>query len=653
MRRILYPSENLVLVYRDTISVAIADDSVSVDALLKLLKNARDQNRLAGLSMLALICKNEEVDGSLYRIYKKAGAEHFDFLLRTGLGKESTSSAAAAFQYQYLRLAIQVIAGFCRFRKIASSEEMISKIPLILEAMTLEPCAEVIGECYQFLFLVSRASDAGAMKFYESGGMDVLVDQMHALPEGALNLAIKLIELIINKMSDSPSKLLPLMPSMARQFAIVRIDLKFGLLKLICTALSHIPEPLEVQGDNWPGYVHVGVFAVLGKPAEAGRDERVQALTVAKLLMILIGDEWLIDQVDLPDVEEVLPPNRSLSLILECSRTELHVLLSEIAFLKHQANSRTQSMDTMQLKLRSLETCFYLVERIIILIPNFRCIEGLDDTGISGESAFGKFISDLNETAGVLLVYLQNAKRSKRKRGDDLIESVRFIGMWIARASAAIRCKVTELFEYMLSVEGRDKSGPWSYTWFVLPILREITKDDDGCKALVSRGGHKAVMRYLVQLIAATKVHGIGWGCDSLVFNTVVNILLKRKQLRVRLDESTTIDLLVAIGHWAEHTKESSDTMKASCLCALLFHFTSEKNLVRHPKFDKNAQELGFRLVEVGLTRSFAKFEKEAVSAEEMREGHHLQKIIVAAYNQWSRRFPSIKDSVERQPTAP
>uniref|UniRef100_A0A7N0ZSR6 Neurochondrin n=1 Tax=Kalanchoe fedtschenkoi TaxID=63787 RepID=A0A7N0ZSR6_KALFE len=625
------------------------EQSQSLDELLKLLKGERDEQRLAGLLLVTKICKGDDHE-SIRKVYEAVGPQFLDRLLRTGMGKGATGSTAGANRDAYLQLSVTVIAAFCRVPEIASSGDMISKIPLIFEVMPLGSCTPVLAECYEFLFLVSTASDDGVMKFYGSGGMNVLASQMPTLPDGSqsLDLAIKLAQIIISKvtipkvMLDYPLKLLSLVATMARQFAIVHNALKFELLSFLTAVLStQFPAPLRealwsMTDNNWPGYVRVGVIAILQN--RVGPTEKLQALILAESMMSIIGEGWLIDQTALPDVQELPPAERSVLLVLESARVEVSVLLNEIAYLKYEAATSSQITDTMQQKQRNVATSFSLVERIIKLVSN---IGSKEDTGIMSGSTFSKVISGLNETVGVVLDYLQDAREHKQKKGDDLLASVRLIGSYLAEAPDACRGKVEELLEYMLSVEGEDETGPFYSICFLLPMLCQITMDDYGCKALISFGGHKTVVQYLVKIIAEKKMAGdddtILLACD-----TVMNILLKKEQLHVVMDESTIIDLLVALAYWTEHSEESSDIMMASSICSLLFDYTSEKALLRHPKFDKNAYTLLFKLMRRSLTKC-----GEAM-LEEKNEESDLQEIITAGYSRWSDRFPSIKGAVER-----
>ena len=53
-----------------------------------------------------------------------------------GMGKGEVSANGDANRDAYLQLSVTVLAAFCRVPEIASSEDMVSKIPLILEIMS-------------------------------------------------------------------------------------------------------------------------------------------------------------------------------------------------------------------------------------------------------------------------------------------------------------------------------------------------------------------------------------------------------------------------------------------------------------------------------------------------------------------------------------
>ncbi|MCI00081.1 neurochondrin, partial [Trifolium medium] len=108
------------------------DQNLNLEACLKLLKGERDEQRLAGLLLVTKFCKPED-HSSLRRVYDAVGSRFLDRLLRTGMGNGTISSDGDNNRDAYLSLSVTVLAALCRVPEIASSEDMNSKIPLILE----------------------------------------------------------------------------------------------------------------------------------------------------------------------------------------------------------------------------------------------------------------------------------------------------------------------------------------------------------------------------------------------------------------------------------------------------------------------------------------------------------------------------------------
>lgn len=157
--------------------------SVSLQDCLKLLKGEQDEQRLAGLLLVTKSCKSDDLV-SLRAIYDAVGPHFLDRLLRTGLGKGVVSSGSGENRDAYLQLSVSVLSAFCRVSEIASSKEMVSKVPMIFEVMSMKSGMPVLEECYEFLYLVSTASEDGLTAVYESGGIKLLAHQMSALPDG-------------------------------------------------------------------------------------------------------------------------------------------------------------------------------------------------------------------------------------------------------------------------------------------------------------------------------------------------------------------------------------------------------------------------------------------------------------------------------------
>ncbi|KAF8393093.1 hypothetical protein HHK36_021334 [Tetracentron sinense] len=665
---------------------------------LKLLKGERDEQRLAGLLLATKFCSGDD-HASIRRVYEAVGVRFLDRLLRTGMGEGTTVVKEGDDCDAYLQLSVTVLSAFCRVPEIASSKDMVLKIPLVLEIMLKGSGPSFFEECYEFLFLVSTASEDGLTTLYESGGMTVLGSHMSTLPDGShsLELAMRLVQVMLSKLpldniyTEHPSELSLMVAAIARQFAVLHNALKFEVLHLLSAILSSkYAGPLHdalrsMSNDVWAAYVRVGIVAILQNRVVSGiRDlritmklvkdcpplldllhsgvsytaqkaigyvflnwssigalcyqreaveackggsflccknmagspwrmqasaEKLQALILAESMMSIRGESWLIDQINLPELQDPIPVDRCLLLVLESSRVEVSVLLNELAYLKYEASkSSSATSETILLKQRNLAVAFSLLEKIIKLISNVSGDEGI----LISESTSIKVINGLNETIGVVLEYLQDAKDHGQRKGDDLLASVRIIGSYLAETPFASKKEVGELLEYILSIEGEDEPSPFHSICFLLPMLCQITMEIEGCKVLASFGGHKVVIILVIQqytefvqqvmecLIKLIGLNGQMVEDDGTIFlacDTIMNFLLKREEIQVRLDESDFVHLLGALAYWTEDINDPSVIMMASSICSLIFDSTSEESFLKYPEFDRNTLNSMSRLI--------------------------------------------------------
>ncbi|WCJ30351.1 neurochondrin family protein [Euphorbia peplus] len=633
------------------ISMEQQQRSPTLDDCLKLLKGERDEQRLAGLLLVTKFCKGDDVV-SLRRVYDSVGVTFLDRLLRTGMSKGSVSEDGNNNRDAYLQLSVTVLAAFCRVPEIAASRDMVSKIPLILEVISMSSAA-VLEECYELLYQVTASSEDGAKELHRSGGIKVLAYQLSSLPDGSriMELAMKILQSVLNKLSlDSItnsylSELSMTLVVIARQFAVSHNQLKFDALHLLSNVFSSkFTEALHdtlrsMAGNNWPDHMRVGIVAILQNRVAPA--EKLHALILAESMMSLFGENWLIGHSNLPDLQESMPANRCLLLVLESSRVEVAVLLNELAYLKYETSKNTSaSAETIMLKQRNVAIAFSLIERIIKLISSIAESEG----ELIDEKTFLKVINGLEETLNVVLEYLQDAKEHGQNKGDDLLASVRLVGSYLAETPHACKDKVRELLGYMLSIEADDEPSPFYSICFLLPMLCQITMNAEGCKALVSSGNYHTVFRYLVKVVGPSRRTVEDNSSIFLACDTIMNLLLKKEQARFSLDEATVVDLLIALGYWAENTDDASVVMMASSICALLFDCTSEDALLNHPNFSISSLGSLSRLMARSL--AFSKQEmSDAVTAE-----MDLIEIVTSGFSRWAHRFPRVSATLHGIP---
>ncbi|CAK8568578.1 unnamed protein product [Lathyrus sativus] len=621
------------------------DQSLNLEECLKLLKGERDEQRLAGLLLVTKFCKADD-HSSLCRVYEAVGSLFLDRLFRTGMGKGTISSSGDNNRDAYLNLSIAVLAALCRVPEIASSEDMISKIPMILEVISTQPCSSVLEECCEFLYLVSTASENGIMRFYESRGIKVLASQLPSLQDGShlMEISIKLLQLILSKISldtirnEYLSELSVIVAAIAKQFAILHNSLKFEALHFLNSILSstdssQLLKTLQLQPqDSWSHNIRVGIMAILQNRVATA--ERLQALILAESMVSIFGEDWLISQVSTNKTQDPTPADMCLLLVLEQSRVEIAVLLNELAYLKYEAPQDTSATgEAYSLKQRNVAVAYSLVEKIIKLISNV----GENEGTLLDEGTLTKLILQLNETIAVVLEYLEDAKEHGQRKGDDLLASVRIIGSYLAEAPLACKEKVQDLLGYMLSIEGAEEQRPFHSVCFLLPMLCQITMKVEGCKALASCGGLKAVLDCFSKLIGSNVYLVEDDGRVFLACDTIMNLLLKKNKVQFMLDESAFVDLLKALAYWSENTDDMPSKMMASSICALIFDYTSEEALLKNPDFNHGTLRSLYQLIARCL----------ASSEQDTNTDMDLSEIISAGFSRWAHRYPHIREAIK------
>ncbi|KAH0869837.1 hypothetical protein HID58_076859 [Brassica napus] len=210
---------------------------------------------------------------------------------------------------------------------------------------------------------------------------------------------------------------------------------------------------------------------------------------------------------------------------------KLHALIIVESLMSILATSPSSDVEEHLLKQRYLAIAFSLVEKIIKYISPVGENEG---TTLNDETVFLKVVKTLNETVGVVLEYLKDAKEHVEKRGNNLLASVRVIGSYLAETPDA--CK----------------------------------DQDEGCELLAASRGYIAVVECLVKLIQSDGQNGEeDSGSIFLACDTVMNILLKREKIRFSLGISTFSSLLNALAYWADEALLKQPSFNASSLDSL------------------------------------------------------------------------------------
>ncbi|XP_019173994.1 PREDICTED: neurochondrin isoform X1 [Ipomoea nil] len=626
----------------------------SLNDCLKLLRGERDEQRLAGLLLVTKFCSKDD-HAAIRKVYDAVGAQFLYRLLRTGMGKGEAGGGRKENRDAYLQLSITVLSAFCRVPEIAASEDVVTKIPLILEVMSQESVPPLLEECYEILLLVSRAHEGSVMTLYTSGILEVLTLQMPSFPDGShlMELAMLLIQLIVSKLpeervySEHATELSLLVVVIAKQFAMLQNALKFEALYLLSSIMSNkYSAPVHdalclISNDAWPTNLRIGIVDILQN--RVAPTSKFQALVLAECVMSIVGEGWLIGEMNLPNAKYSLPADRCVMLVLESARVEVDVILNELGYLKYEAPKDSLSTaEDILVKQRNLGVTFSLLEKVIKFVSSFAEAEEPHMNSIISESTFSKIIFGLNKTTDVVLDYLKDAKVHELRKGDDLLASVRIIGSYLAEAPDACREKVIELLDFMLSVEGEMEHSPFYSICFLLPMLCQLTVKTAGCKVLTSSGAFRSIVGCLIILVNKKGYENEDDGSILLACDTILNVLLKREQIQFSLDDPSFVKLLEALSYWTEDSDDQQRIMMASSICSLILGATSEAALLNHPEFDIGKLSSLSKLIKRSLTLC-----GQGMTSSYSITAMDLDQIISSGYSQWVDRFPHIREAVE------
>ncbi|XP_049933382.1 uncharacterized protein LOC116253108 isoform X4 [Nymphaea colorata] len=628
-----------------------------MDDCLKLLKGEKDEQKFAGLLLATRLCQGND-DASVRKIYDAVGFSFLNRLLRTGLGKGGDTEE----REDYLKLAVTVLATFCRLPEVASSTDMLSTVPLILEILRKRSDPSLIVECYECLLLIGSASQDGPRMLFDSGAITVLSSHISILPDGSLavEVSMRLLLLILNELpldmiilqnSEELAHILIFqVVAVARPFGLLHSALKFDALHLLSAILSfHHMEPLHQSlisrssDSTWGNYIGVGITAVLQN--RVGSAEKIEALILAESMINIFGESWLVSTMNLPDAAETVPADRCLLLVLETSRIEIAVLLNELAYLKYEASKDSTVYSSSQglfLKQRNLAMAYSLMEKIIKLISSLFESEGISIS----EGTLIKAMSGISETISLVFDFLQDAKEHGQRKGDDLLASVRIIGSFLAETPFAMGERVGELLDFILSVEGEAEESSLYSICFLLPMLCQTTTEVKVCKTLLISGAHKLVIKFLVDFIRQNnqldvdKIGTLFFACE-----TVINILVKVDDIQILVDVVDLVPLLQAFAALSVSGNKDGDSsiiMMASSICILVLGITSEDALTRlgidEFVYDRVCQLILWSLEMCRQGKPWKLLESEL----------DLGKVVTEGYICCASRFPHIKQAVER-----
>lgn len=615
---------------------------------LTLLRGEKDEQRLTGLLLATKFCRGDDKD-SILKVFHALGMKFLDRLLRTGTGKSTGMIPDKDQQEAYLQLALTIFAAFCRVPDLASLDDIISKVPIILETLTDKAGQRITVECFECLLGIATASEKGFFALRETRAIPIIANHIYLFPDDSpsIEMAVKLMQFLLAKMpmeieiTEYTDDLAAAVVAISRQFAIQQTSLKFDALLLISTLVASeysVPIRNALQSSSrdplWPTYVRIGIGTILQNRVVA--DKKHLALSLAKSMMEMFGEDWLIGPMNIPGDGNTVPLDRCFLLVLEISKVEIAVLLNELAHFKFDSSSDVSSnLEDVTIRQRDLANMYTLMENIIKLLSNACDKQG----NCISESSMVKAMTALNESVGFIFDFLLDAKAHDLMKGDDLLASIRIIGRYLAESPSAYQKQFQELLPYIFSVTGESEERPFLSVQFSLPVLCQTTMDHKGCNALVSCGGHKQVLQYFSRLVEDISQETVG--TILLTCDIIMNILLKRDEMQVKVRVVDFLPVLPVLAAWAAKGNDSMAIAMSSTISTLVLDMSSEDSLAQIPEFQTESLSKASELIIQCLELC-----QQAEKSEALADEQDLYDITVAGCARLIGRYPSIRRAI-------
>ncbi|MCO5581196.1 hypothetical protein L7F22_035074 [Adiantum nelumboides] len=134
------------------------DSAGGLENCLNFLKGNSDEQRLVGLLLATKYVKGDE-KSSVIQIFDAVGIQFINRLLKS---------------------------AFCRVPGLAASDEIIERIPTLLEVLKKRPKETVLTDCLKCLIGIASASDQGQFSLKKAGALPVLLDYLATFKSGLI-----------------------------------------------------------------------------------------------------------------------------------------------------------------------------------------------------------------------------------------------------------------------------------------------------------------------------------------------------------------------------------------------------------------------------------------------------------------------------------
>lgn len=615
------------------------DSAEGLKNCLKYLKGNSDEQRLVGLLLATKYVQGDDKE-SILQIFDAIGVQFINRLLKSGVYVSSQGTKEQ--EEPYVQLAISVLSAFCRIPELAASDEIVEKIPIILEIFRKRLKDTIMADCLECLLGIASASKKGSLFLQQSSAFPVLLECLTSpeLGSACLHSSVKIMLLLLSanvsegQIVESAANIISTIQVLAEVLLLEQGSLKLDILLLLRTlCTTEILMPISMRGSK-PGWLDImrsGIGKIL--QGQTVVEQKLLALELTKSIVDFFGSGWLLGPMVLPGESKAMPLDRFFLLLVETLRVETIVLMNEVARSRFDAACKSDDDVKRQ---HLLATCYSLLESAISIT-----IEEEDDERLS-DVALSRTVSILNEVINVVIDFLEEAKRQSMTKGDDILASTRLFSRYLADAPSFQRDlsrQFLSLLEYLFTITSDSEESPFLVVQFLLPAVCEITREKEGCKAFVSWGGHRQVVSFMLKAVQEAEA-GVPSGLIVKAGDVVLNVLQKENRLVEHYGPMDFLPLLTVLPSWADNTNQCMEISLAACICVLILDLTSEEVILQ---WTSNEVLSNVYSLLIKVLHYFQKFETSPEPAEEQ----DLWDLTVEACTGLIGRYPSLRDSIK------
>eukprot|EP00249_Psilotum_nudum_P020556 c27756_g1_i3 orf=123-2132(+) len=557
----------------------------TLDDCLNFLRGSTDEQRLVGLLLAAKLVRGDDTK-SILEIFDAIGIRFFYRLFQSGRVDPHVLSSGMAQEQPYLQLAVTIIAAFCRVPDLASLDDIISMVPILVQSLAENQEGPIAMDLYECLLEIAAASEKGLVCVQDSRALPVVVHYLCNSPTDVdcIHLAVKLLQILLTKsmtelkVAEHAEDVALAIPALAKQLAVQQNFLKIEVLHFLCNIFAsdmlvpvRLALKIAIQNSSWPTDVRIGVEQILCSPMAI--EQKHLAMELAEAMAEFCGGIWLLGSVVLDKEGKGKQTERFFMLLVKTVQIETTVILSEIARLQFHSSSTNSDTELLSRKQRILATCFALLENIINVIA-----DGSDETFMMREGIPERAMAALNETICIVLDFLQDAKSNGVTKGDVLLASARLVGRFLADAPAAHRKQFLKLLQYLFSITADGEERPLLAVHFLLPVLCQVTVEVGVCEAMILWDGHKQIIEYIVHVKSPTGRAISGLMIESC--DILLNILQQRSRFPDQISASDFVPVFDPLVNWAVNANRAMEIALVSSVCLLVLDLTNEYDLV-------------------------------------------------------------------------